>query len=135
MKPYIILDSTSELQINVVGKSLEELFRNAVIAMFDCISPRYQKDAPQNTYNISLTGADQELLLIDFLIEALYLSDTHDEAFFDARIESLGENHLRATIVGKKVLGFALEIKAVTHHDAHIEKRDGLFNINILFDI
>jgi SHS2 domain-containing protein len=133
-KPYLLLDSRSELKIKVFGTSREELFRNALIAMFDSISPRYVESS-STKHSLAITACDQEILLIDFLIEALYWSDAHNEAFYDARIEVLNEHELRAVIFGKKVSGFAIEIKAVTYHDVHIEKNDKLFSTNILFDI
>lgn len=133
-KSYTVLDSPSELKINVTGSSIKELFRNALIAMFDSVSPRYDESS-LTKHSILINAPDQEILLIDFLIEALYLSDTHNEAYFDAHIEILSEHELKAVIFGKKVSGFAIEIKAVTYHDVHIKKISQEFSTNILFDI
>ncbi len=135
MKPYEILESTSELKIRVFGKSLEHLFHNALMAMFDSINPIYDDKQPTTDHKIVLQATDRELLLIDFLSEALFFSDANNEAYYDVHFFKLTETDLDSTIIGKKIKGFSIEIKAVTHHDMHIFQKNDTLYTDILFDI
>ncbi len=101
MKPFELIAHTADLKIRVYGNSLPELFAHAVVAMFQCIRPivsacRYQKDLLvcdelPVTRHVKIISVDLESLLVDFLSEALYLSDVYDEAYLDATIEQIHE--------------------------------------------
>ena len=74
--------------------------------------------------------------VVDFLSEALYLSDVHNEAYLDATIRYVDDNRIDAVLHGIKVRGFeVVEIKAVTYHDLRVEQIDGVWQADIVFDI
>lgn len=143
--PFSIIPHTADLQVHVEGKTLESLFRNALIVMFQSIKP----EAPECEYRdnilicpslpkkhiVEINAIDKEALLVDFLSEALYLSDLHNEAYLDVEIKNFSEKHLGAQLCGVRIEGFENEIKAVTYHDLHIEKEKDMWQVNIVFDI
>ena len=87
-------------------------------------------------HTIEVRSYDRDSLLVDFLSEALYLSDVHNQAYLDARIIQLTDTYIKVTIKGIEVTGFeVVEIKAVTHHELAIEQKDGLWQATIVFDI
>jgi SHS2 domain-containing protein len=146
MKDFELIDHTADLQIRVYGATIEELFRNALCGMFQAIKPDIAgcamkddriicKDLPRH-HEIKIESPDQDALLIDFLSRALYLSDVHNEAYLAVTIHTLSDTKIEATIHGAPITGFAnVEIKAVTYHDVHIQKKDGLWQTDIVFDI
>lgn len=145
MKDFELISHTADLKLRVYGVTLEKLFSHALKGMFHSIHPRsllctWHNDrltcsSLPRKHILDLTASDSESLLVDFLSEALYLSDAHDEAYLDATI-NLKKNHLRATIYGVPIEGFDDgEIKAVTYHDLAFEKKDGLWQTDIVFDI
>ncbi len=146
-KQYELVPHTADLKIRAYGASLEELFRNALKGMFASVKPQgphisYTKnDEPVVTHfdaehHVVVHSSDQETLLIDFLSECLYLSDVHDEAYFDAQIKLLSETEVDAVIFGVKTTGYeVVEIKAVTYHDLVLEQIDGVWCATIVFDI
>lgn len=146
MKMFEIIPHTADLQMRVYGKNVKELFNHALIGMFQAIKPI----APECTYindllicpslpkqhTIEINSIDQNSLLVDFLSEALYLSDTHNQAYLDATIIELTETFVKATLHGIAITGFqALEIKAVTYHNLAIKKINDLWQVDIVFDI
>lgn len=146
MKDFEIIEHTADLKIRVFGKTLEELFINALKGMFQSIHPiapicKFQNDrlvcpilAQEHT--IAIKSVDKESLLVDFLSEALYLSDIHNEAYLDATIINLNEHQLQAKIFGIAIKGFeVVEIKAVTYHDLEIKEHNGIWQTDIVFDI
>ena len=146
IKAYEMVPHTADLKMYAYGVTFEELFSNALKGMFSCIKPKskqitYVDDEPQvNKYTAEHTvvvrSPDRELLLIDFLSECLYLSDVHNEAYFDARFSNLSDTELKATIYGVSIEGFeVVEIKAVTYHDLQLEPIEGIWRATIVFDI
>ncbi len=139
-KRYEQLPSTSELKLRVYGRDLRELFKNALIAMFENIAPFVPKDqaesAPLTRRSVRVSGIDHEHLLVEFLSEALYLSHQYKEIYVHADIEQLTDTDLVSNIHGRAAGGFdGTEIKAVTHHGVRITSVDGMLQTEILFDI
>ena len=146
MKDFEQLSHTADIKIRVYGSTKEELFVNALAGMFQTIVPHAdgctQKDGrlvcpilPAKR-TVQEQGPDAHALLVNFLSEALYLSDVHNEAYLDADIEHLSNTSICATLKGVPVTGFdVVEIKAVTYHDLFIEHTNNEWVAEIVFDI
>jgi SHS2 domain-containing protein len=146
MKDFELIDHTADLQIRVYGETLEGLFHNALCGMFQAIRPQVPGCSIKNDrvickelsrhHELRIESPDRDALLVDFLSQALYLSDVHNEAYLDVTIHALSDTMIHATIHGTPITGFAdVEIKAVTYHDLEIKKVDGLWQADIVFDI
>lgn len=145
-RDFEILPHTADFRLKVYGKTKKELFGNALIGMFQGVDPRAQgcerKDdrlvcptLPQK-HAIKLQSSDINSLLVDFLSEALYLSDINNEAYLDAKITKLFDTEIEAEIYGIKIQGFEeVEIKAVTHHESNIKWTVDHWETVIVFDI
>jgi len=145
-KDFEALSHTADIKIRAYGKTKKELFRNALIGMFQIIGPRVPGCRVENErvvcdtlpqkHEIEVDSPDDVALLVDFLSEALYLSDVHDEAYLDAEIHELTDTKIHATIHGVKITGFeVVEIKAVTYHELEIKQVDSVWQADIVFDI
>ena len=146
MIEYELVPHTADLKMLAYGTTMQELFRNALKGMFACIKPKsshitYKGDEPiiksyTTEHKVVTRSMDQETLLVDFLSDCLYLSDIHNEAYFDARFSVLDTTELEATIYGVGIEGFeVVEIKAVTYHDLKLEQIDGVWRATLVFDI
>ncbi|MFC1842709.1 archease [Candidatus Dependentiae bacterium] len=145
-KDFEVLSHTADIKIRVYGKTLKAFFRNAVIGMFQVIGPKIPGCKKENNrvicnnlpqrHKVEIESFDLDSVLVDFLSEALYLSDVHDQAYLDADIDEVTENKICAILHGIKVQGFeVVEIKAVTYHEMQVKKIDGIWQSNIVFDI
>lgn len=145
-KDFESLPHTADIKVRVYGKTLEEFFRHALIGMFQVIGPRIPGckvvdervvcDALPISHEVEVHAVDKESVLVDFLSEALYLSDVHNEAYLDAEIKEVDDVHINAVLHGVKVTGFeVVEIKAVTYHDLVVKQVDGVWQADIVFDI
>ncbi len=147
MRDFEQLPHTADIKIRVYGTTKKDLFRNALIGMFQSIHPiipgaTYQngrvvcKELPSE-HVVEVLSPDQEALLVDFLSEALYLSDVNNEAYLDVTIDNLDEKNIKAVLHGVPVERFdVVEIKAVTYHDLHMKQLDdGTWSVDIVFDI
>ncbi len=139
------LPHTADLKIRVYGSTLGELFKNALIGMFQSIGPQTNKCELINErlvckkleiqHTIQLEAADLSSLLVDFLSEALYFSDVYNEAYLDAHIKTVTSTTVDAVVCGIHIDRFELEIKAVTYHDLDIKKINNVWQTDIVFDI
>jgi len=145
-KDFEVLPHTADIKIRAYGNTLEEFFRNSIIGMFQVIGPKISgckkehervvcSNLPEH-HVVNIEAPDLDSVLVDFLSEALYLSDVHNEAYLDAKVHQVSGTSIHATIYGVKVQGFeVVEIKAVTYHEMHVEKIDGVWQSDIVFDI
>lgn len=145
-KDFELIEHTADLKIRVYGSSLQKLFIHALQGMFQAIRPIAPscsylndrlvcKELPKK-HLIEVSSPDSEALLVDFLSEALYLSDCYNEAYLDAVIEKLTNTSIKAQVCGIEVEGFeVVEIKAVTYHDLIIKQVDNHWQVDIVFDI
>ncbi|MBI2099611.1 archease [Candidatus Uhrbacteria bacterium] len=147
---YEILPHTADLKIRVRGESKKELFSNSLRAMFMAMRPKaadcaWEAVGGADTLKcaelgivrqIKLKSVDEKALLVDFLSEALALSDANNEAYLGAEIVNLSETEIEARILGLPVSSFEEEeIKAVTHHGIEIKKTKDGFETEIIFDV
>lgn len=141
-KKYEVLEHKADLKIRVFGKTKEELFLNAVLAMGSGLRPIDKEQRIKNR-KIKVKSDNLETLLVDFLSEVLYLIQINKEIYTDVKFKKLsdpsmdsGQAELEAELSGQKVERFGEDIKAVTYHnlDVHQEK-DGTWQAAILFDI
>jgi SHS2 domain-containing protein len=87
-------------------------------------------------HTVHTRSSDTESLLVDFLSDCLYLSDVHNEAYFDATFKLLTNTELEAHIYGVSITGFGQsEVKAVTYHDLKIEQTDQIWQATLVFDM
>jgi protein archease len=143
---FIQLPHTADIKVRVFGATKEELFAHALEAMFQVIHPLVPGAKTEDDRvippslpikrEINITSIDDANLLVDFLSEALCLSDTHNEAYFKAEITFPEPNKLNATIYGAPITGFeSTEIKAVTYNELNIKQTPEGWQTDIVFDI
>ncbi|MDZ4152909.1 archease [Methylicorpusculum sp.] len=146
-KDFELLSHTADIKLRVYAHDRAQLLRHALMGMFQSVRPQVPGCAVKDgrvfckqlpiSREVSVQSGDFEALLVDFLSEALYLSDVHNEAYFDATIHAIDATHVRATLRGAAITGFEVtEIKAVTYHDLVVrQESDGSWVAEIVFDI
>ena len=139
MDNYKILEHITDLKIQAFGKTREELFLNMLKGMSDSQKAELKDEKIQK--EIKIESMDLDALLVDFLSEVLYLTQVNKEVYNDVRFTKFGSSTsseqtiLEAELFGNKVESFGEDIKAATYHGLKIEKKNGLFEATVLFDI
>ncbi len=110
MKDFEQIPHTADIKIRVYGDTKQVLFANALVGMFQVLGPhidgarkqgeRVVCDSLPITRTIEVSASDQEALLVDFLSEAVYLSDVHNEAYLAADIENISYTAFREYVNG-----------------------------------
>ena len=119
---YKFLEHTADAKFQAFGKTLEEKFANAALAMFSImVDTKKVKHLIEKKINIK--GEDKKSLLYNFLEELLFLLDTKSFLLNKVKKIKIENNSLKAIVVGDfvkeeyKLLG---EVKAVTYNDMEI---------------
>jgi len=138
MKRYELLDHTADIGIKAFGRDLPEAFGNAAYAMFDIITFTEEIKEKQS-FDIQITAAHIEDLLITWLDELLFKYETERFLFKEFKIKDLSDTNLNATIFGEKVdlkkHEIKVEIKNVTYHQLKVEKTADGWELQVIFDL
>lgn len=135
MHKFEVLPHTGDSRLRAFGSDLGELLTAALQGMFVIAEPRLSVASQPVEQSFSLVSADRESLLVDFLSNALALSDIHQEAYDRVEFSALSETGAAGKLFGKKTAGFETQIKAVTYHDLLIGRSDSGLACIITFDL
>jgi SHS2 domain-containing protein len=141
-KQYEYLEHTADIKFLAYGKTLEEVFENAALAMFNVIIDT-SKVSGETVREIFLKSPDPESLLVDWLSELLYLFEVEEIIFRKFHVKQIREEGSEYSIIAQasgegfdsKGLPFETEIKAVTYNQLEIKKTDGGWKAQVVVDI
>jgi len=141
MKEFEILEHTADIGIAAYGKNKKEVFINAAKGMFEIIAGE-NRNIKEDFYDkIKLEAESLEDLLIAWLNELLYISETKLAILSKFKIKELSDYQIKAEVGGTKInppsIKIEKEIKAVTYHRLEIKKdgESGLWRAQVIFDI
>jgi len=137
MKTHRELSNPAELRIQVSGDTVEHLFVNAAEALADILSPnRYANIA--STEHIRVESVDRDAALVDLLNELLTRSHAERSVFIPgtATLSSAQDKLIVEAAMHRYIVpAFEQDIKAVTHQDVHIARKDGIYQTSIVFGL
>ena len=138
---YKFLEHTADTMFEAYGKSLEELFENAALALEEIMVKLSSLDLKEH-YEITLESDSVEGLLYDFLSELIFVKDTEGLLFkkFDVVIEHKNKKYeLYAKCEGEHIdrdkHELADDAKAVTKHLFEIKQEKSKWIAKVIVDI
>jgi len=138
MKRFEVLDHTADIGLIVNGEDLKALFENAGEAFFHLITD-LRKVRRRTERRIEIRGESLERLMVDWLSELLDLHDVEKLLFKGFKVESVGEDGLRAMVRGEPfqegVHVIKTGVKAVTYHQIEVRKENGRWRAQIILDL
>jgi SHS2 domain-containing protein len=156
MLRYQEFEHTADVGVEIYGKTLEELFKNAGYTLFEMIVDT-TTIIPKISRTVSLTGTDTEMLLMNWLRELLYLFSVYQEVYVKFEILSgvqtsgvqtlvcQAEQNKFCTptieaIIKGELLDLAKhsvrkEIKAITYHQFAVTYEHGIWKARVIFDV
>lgn len=132
---YKFLEHKADAKFQAFGKSLEEAFSNAALAMTSImISPETVE--PKITKKISAKGKDKKALLYNFLEQFLVLLDIESFILHEVKEIKITGNKLTAEVVGDFITNeyeLKSDVKAVTYN--HMEIKEKPYMVQVVVDI
>ena len=137
MKSVRILSHTADMRLLIKGDSRRELFQAGLLSMARLLSAAKNEKPYTITKQLDLKSTDLTGLLIDFLNEVLTESHIRKCIFDKVTSISITDNHqLNVKLEGFEAEKFDMDIKAVTYHEARIEKTSAnIYQTIIVLDI
>jgi len=128
------IEHTADVALRVRASSLEELLRCAAEGM-GALMARTAGITIDTSTEMSVSGDDDEALLVNWLNELLYHYEMSGRVFRDFDITLRSAHTLHAIARGGLATANRKHIKAATFHDLHIDRHDGQWDVTIVFDI
>ncbi len=140
MEKFKFLDiSTADVAFEAYGKTLDELFANSALAMFEVMVDT-SKVEKRMEKKINVEGEDLESLMFNWLNELLYLYGAEGLVFSHFDVKVYRENFkLEAKVFGEKIdperHEVKTEVKAATYHKLKVWNEDGIWKARVILDI
>ncbi|MGP3668022.1 MAG: archease [Candidatus Bathyarchaeota archaeon] len=142
MPKFKFLEHVSDVYVAAYGKTLEEAFENAALAMFQSMTDTNLVE-PKIKVEVYAEGEDEKALLYSWLESLLIKFGAESMLFskfkiyevkrfasgFKLKGEAWGEQYNPEKHPSK------VEVKAVTYHSMEIGKENELIVVKVLFDI
>lgn len=140
---YRFVEHTADVAFEVDARTLEELFAEALRGLSDVLGGPPAGQSGPRRHSVRLTAAAIDLLLVDWLNEALYAFDTADEVWVGAqvRIAAKGASgcRLEAEVEAASFDPHSQEprapVKAVTYHGLAVERRGEGWWARVVLDV
>ena len=133
-----MVDISGDAGIRAYGETLEDVFTNAAIGMYSLVT---DLEGIGEIKEIVVTAESRSLegLLVSWLNELIFHFDTYGFMGREIRVETLQNNRIVAKISGEDFDPERHErrllIKAATYHQLSMEKKEGHWVANVIFDI
>ena len=131
---YREVEHTADRALYVWGARLPDLWVGAARGMYSLMAD-LDDLAPVEWREVYLQAEDRETLLVDWLNELLYLTESEGLLFVHFDIQTLDEGSLLARVGGSRAPITKAEIKAATFHDLALVEQDGGWSTVITFDV
>lgn len=135
---YEVLEHTADAGIVARGPTLAEAFAQAAAGMYALMAdPQGVHDREER--EIAVSAPDREQLLVRWLLELLFLTESEGLLFRRFDVETDGQTELRARVGGEPLDAarheFGVQVKAVTRHLLEVAELPGGFQARVIFDI
>ena len=139
---FEFLEHTADVFIEAYGKTFEEAFENAALAMFEVMTDT-DKINPNEEDTVDVEAEDEYALLYSWLEALLVKSEVKNMLYSQFKISSLKETpdgfKIQATIKGEKFNAEKhpqkVAVKAVTYHRMEIIKEIEKVTLMFILDI
>jgi len=137
MEKFKFLEHTADIKFQAFGKSIEEVFENSALAMFNAMYDGKVKE--KKSFKINVKGKDFESLLYNFLEEVLYLLEA--ENFLSSKIENISIDKkkltLKAIVKGDNASSYSFTnpVTAITYNEMFVKQEKNKWIVQVVLDV
>lgn len=133
---YKFLEHTADVKFRAEGKTIEEAFKNAAMALQETITKGINIQ-DKTKWKIDASGKDYESLLYNFLEEFLFLLDSEDFILSKVNKISIKEEELEAEVLGDKASNYKLtnDVKAITYNEMFVKQQGSKWVCQVVVDV
>jgi SHS2 domain-containing protein len=134
VSPYVEVEHTADWALRVWAPTLAELFIDAARGMYALAGAKPGSNLPERRH-VELSADDHESLLVAWLQELLYYTESEGLVFGEFQVELLDPPQLKAEVASEKSERLDKVIKAVTYHNLNIRRTNAGYETTIVFDV
>ncbi len=129
-------EHTGEVRLEVSAPTCEELFAEAGRALAELMLGELpQTPAAPGTRPVEVHGRDRAALLVDWLNELIFLSETSKQVFTRFQVERITETEARARVAGVAAEALKTPVKAATLHGVSVSRSGGGWQASVVLDV
>lgn len=128
-------EHTSEVEVNLRASSVEALFREAALALAEVMAGREVPASTEAREPVELDATDRDALLVDWLNELLFRTETSGRLYTAVRIDRLTDRTLSAAVGAVERPEPLICVKAATLHGVRIVETPGGWTANVVLDV
>lgn len=134
---YKFLKHTADIKFRAFGKTEEEMFENAALALKEVMMKKIRVKSKIKKKKIKVKGRDKESLLYNFLEEFLFLLDSENFLLAEINKIEIKDNKLEMEISGDLASNykFTNDVKAVTYNEMFVKKQGDKFICQVVVDV
>ncbi len=133
MSDFEEIEHTADWAFHVRGGDLPDLFAKAARAMFALDGEAAEGEGVSR--EIQVEGVDRETLLINWLNELLFSSQTKHELYDEFDMVEMSDTRLRARVAGRARDKAGTHIKAATFHNLRITPTPEGWEATVVLDV
>jgi SHS2 domain-containing protein len=135
-----VFDHTADVGLRITADDFPDLFRTAAEGLFDYVVANRESVRVERTDRVSLRADSTEDLLLLWLNELIFRSETEHVLYTRFEVEFDDENRALEATIGGEAIDRARhildhEVKAVTHHGASLEFAEDGWVAEVILDI
>ncbi len=130
---FEFLDHPSDLLIKATGETPEEIFLSFALALAFYFAGKKITKTEERSYKVIVKGDNFLNLLVKFLNELLFLTETEGKIFAKVEFVKLNKNYLEAKVYGTKE-DIREQVKSATYQSSFRKTKKG-FEAKVLLDI
>jgi SHS2 domain-containing protein len=135
---FTLLDHPSDIGIEATGSTLSEAFSSAASGLVSIIIDPATICSDESR-EIEIEADDDEMLLVKWLNEFIYLFDARHFVCARIDIHELKEHRLKASVRGEPFSAnrhtARTDVKAVTFHQLSIGENNGVWTVRVFVDL
>jgi SHS2 domain-containing protein len=132
---HVFGEHTGEVLLRLSAPTLAELFAEAGKALAELMAGDDPWTATGEPEPVAVDGRDCAALLVAFINELVYRSETRKRVYTEFRFELASERELRATIRGFSPSHLRTPVKAATLHRVRVERDERGYRAEVVLDV
>jgi SHS2 domain-containing protein len=127
-------EHTGEVLLKITAPTLPQLFEEAGRALAELMAEQWTDD-PVTATDVVVRALDQEALLVEWLNELVFRSETRERVYPYLRVISLTDRELQAQIRGAAPNPLRTAVKAATYHRLQIAPSADGYTGTVVLDV
>ena len=127
-------DHTGEVRLSVEAPTLAGLFEEAARGFSELVAEATSETDVEER-RVSLRARDREALLVAWLNELVFLTETRGRVYTDVRVSHVTDTALEASVRGGVPKALRTAVKAATLHRLKVRQSPHGFTASVVLDV